>query len=219
MDTRIFTSTIEWQHLEKLARDCIILFSLISLILLLPPLIYSFLVWRQFGFLNLSGYMPIEEVAQAFKAGDAVAIMMAPVISMNMTSGELLATMYSLTVGQLLLSILLGSVLALNILAHIELRRICSVVKPRGTITAAGSGLFATVAASSTGIMGCCGSSFAGGVLALAGIGATTANAIAGWSTPVQILFITGFTLNWFYLRQRLRSRNSENRTATLDHQ
>ena len=71
--------------------------------------------------------MPIEEVAQAFKAGDAVAIMMAPVMSINMTSGELLASMYSLTVGQLLLSILLGNVLALNILAHIELRRICSV--------------------------------------------------------------------------------------------
>ena len=218
MNTRVFTSTIEWQHLEKPARDGSILFSLISLTLLLPPLIYSLLVWRQFGFLKLSGYMPIEEVTQAFKAGDAVAIMMAPVISINMTSGELLASMYSLTVGQLLLSILLGNVLALNILAHIELRRICSVTKPHGTITAAGSGLFATVAASSTGIMGCCGSSFAGGVLALAGIGATTANAIAGWSTPVQILFIAGFIFNWFYLRQRLRNTNSENKTATSDH-
>ena len=218
MDTRIFTSTVERQHLEKPARDCGILFSLISLTLLLPPLIYGLLVWRQFGFLKLSGYMPIEEVAQAFRAGNAIAIMMAPVMSINMTSGELLASMYSLTVGQLLLSILLGIVLALNILAHIDLRRICSVIKPHGTITAAGSGLFATVAASSTGIMGCCGSSFAGGVLALAGIGATTANAIAGWSTPVQILFIAGFTLNWFYLRQRLRILNSENKTATLDH-
>ena len=162
--------------------------------------------------------MPIEEVAQAFRAGNAVAIMMAPVMSINMTSGELLASMYSLTVGQLLLSILLGIVLALNILAHIDLRRICSVIKPHSAITAAGSGLFATVAASSTGIMGCCGSSFAGGVLALAGIGATTANAIAGWSTPVQILFIAGFTLNWFHLRKRLRIPNSENKTAPLDH-
>ena len=219
MNTRIFTFSVEKQHLEKLARDSCILFSLISLTLLLPPMIYGLLVWRQFGFLKLSGYVPVEEIAQAFRAGDGVAIMMAPVMSINMTSGELLASMYSLTVGQLLLSILLGVALALNILAHIELRRICSVVKPHGTITAAGSGLFATVAASSTGIMGCCGSSFAGGVLALAGIGATTANTIAGWSTPVQILFIAGFTLNWFYLQQRLGILNSEKKTPTLDHQ
>ena len=219
MNTRIFTFSVEKQHLEKSARDSCILFSLISLTLLLPPMIYGLLVWRQFGFLKLSGYVPVEEIAQAFRAGDGVAIMMAPVMSINMTSGELLASMYSLTVGQLLLSILLGVVLALNIFAHIELRRICSVVKPHGTITAAGSGLFATVAASSTGIMGCCGSSFAGGVLALAGIGATTANTIAGWSTPVQILFIAGFTLNWFYLQQRLGILNSENKTPTLDHQ
>ena len=219
MNTRIFTSTIQRPHREKSVRHGSILFSLISLTLLLPPMIYGLLVWRQFGFLKLSGYVPVEEIAQAFRAGDGVAIMMAPVMSINMTSGELLASMYSLTVGQLLLSILLGVALALNILAHIELRRICSVVKPHGTITAAGSGLFATVAASSTGIMGCCGSSFAGGVLALAGIGATTANTIAGWSTPVQILFIAGFTLNWFYLQQRLGILNSEKKTPTLDHQ
>ena len=206
MSTRVFTSTIERQHLEKLARDWSILFSLICLTLLLPPLIYSLLVWRQFGFLNLSGYMPIEEVAQAFKAGDAFAIMMAPAISINMTSGELLASMYSLTVGQLLLSILLGNVLALNILAHIELRRICCIIKPHGTITAAGSGLFATVAASSTGIMGCCGSGFTGGVLALAGIGATTANNISHWSVPLQILFIIGYVLHWIRLKRKLRS-------------
>ena len=62
----------------------------------------------------------------------------------------------------------------------------------------------ATVAASSTSIMGCCGSGVAGGVLTLAGVGAGTASEIAGWSTPVQALFIVGFVLNWLRLRGKL---------------
>ena len=69
---------------------------------------------------------------------------------------------------------------------------------------AAGSGLLATVAASSTSIMGCCGSGVAGGVLTLAGVGPGTASEIAGWSTPVQALFIVGFVLNWLRLRGKL---------------
>ena len=62
----------------------------------------------------------------------------------------------------------------------------------------------ATVAASSTSIMGCCESGVAGGVLTLAGVGTGTASEIAGWSTSVQALFIVGFVLNWLRLRGKL---------------
>ena len=188
----------------RVIRDGGIFAGILMLVLLLPPLVYGFLVWRQFDFVSLSGYIPYEEARQALAVGDLMAFLATPLLSMNMTSGALLSNMYSLTFGQSILTVALGAAIALNLIAHLDLRRVCRVAGLHGTTAAAGSGLLATVAASSTSIMGCCGSGVAGGVLTLAGIGAGTASEIAGWSMPVQMLFIAGFVLNWLRLRGRL---------------
>ena len=193
----------------RLVRDGGIFAGILVLVLLLPPLVYGFLVWRQFDFVDPSGYIPYEEARQALAGGDLTAFLGTPVLSMNMTSGALLSNMYSLTFGQSILTVALGAAIALNLIAHLDLRRVCRVTGLHGTTAAAGSGLLATVAASSTSIMGCCGSGVAGGVLTMAGIGAGTASEIAGWSTPVQVLFIAGFVLNWLRLRGRLVSRRA----------
>ena len=188
----------------KAIRDGGIVSGIVVLVVMLPPLVFGFLVWRQFGFLDLSGYVPYEEAKQALGGDDFLGFLDTPLLSMNMTSGALLANMYSLTIGQSVLTLCLGTAIALNLIAHLDLRRICRVAGLHGTTAAAGSGLFATVAASTTSIMGCCGSGVAGGVLTMAGVGANTASEIAGWSTPVQMLFIAGFALNWLRLRRKL---------------
>ena len=185
-------------------RDGGIVAGILLLVLLLPPLVYGFLVWRQFDFVDPSGYIPYEEARQALAGGDLPGFLGTPLLSMNMTSGALLSNMYDLTIGQAILTIALAVAIALNLIAHLDLRRVCRVTGLHGTTAAAGSGLLATVAASSTSIMGCCGSGVAGGVLTMAGIGAGTASEIAGWSTPVQMLFIAGFVLNWLRLRGKL---------------
>ncbi len=190
----------------RVVRDGGIIAGVVALVLLLPPLVYGLLVWRQFDFVDPSGYIPHEEARQVLAGGDLLGFLGTPLLSMNMTSGALLANMYSLTFGQSILTIALGVAIALNLVAHLDLRRVCRVTGLHGTTAAAGSGLLATVAASSTSIMGCCGSGVAGGVLTLAGIGAGTASDIAGWSTPVQMLFIAGFGLNWHRLRGKLAS-------------
>jgi len=187
-------------------RNGLIVAGIVAVAFLLPPSFYAYLVWRQFGFLKLSGYMPYEELLQALVAGDIAGLFKTPLWSMNMTSGFLLSNMYGLTVGQLILTLAMGVAIALNVIAHVDLRRVCTARQAPGTATAAGSGLLATVGASSTGIMGCCGSGLGGGVLALAGIGANTANAIAGWSAPVQMAFIAGFVLQWIRLRRKLKT-------------
>ena len=191
-------------YAAKAIRDGGIVTGIVVLVLTLPPLVYGFLVWRQFDFLDLSGYVPYEEARQALAAGDLPGFLGTPVLSMNMTSGALLSNMYGLTIGQSILTVCLGTAIALNLIVHLDLRRICRVAGLHGTTAAAGSGLFATVAASSTSIMGCCGSGVAGGVLTMAGVGTSTASEIAGWSAPVQTLFITGFVLNWLRLRRKL---------------
>ena len=188
----------------RVIRDGGIVLGILILVLLLPPLVYGFLVWRQFDFVDPSGYIPHEEARQVLAGGDLLGFLGTPLLSMNMTSGALLSNMYSLTFGQSILTIALGIAIALNLIVHLDLWRVCGVTGLHGTTAAAGSGVLATVAASSTSIMGCCGSGVAGGVLTMAGIGAGAASEIAGWSTPVQMLFIAGFFLNWLRLRGKL---------------
>ncbi len=74
-----------------------------------------------------------------------------------------------------------------------------------GSAAAAGSGIAATLAASSTGILGCCGSALSGGVLALAGVSATTASQIAEISPWIQIAMIAFFAFVYVRLSRRLR--------------
>ncbi len=143
--------------------------------------------------------LPYEELFGALRSADAEAIISAPILSVNMTSGELLANMYTLTVDQLVLSVALGIVLGLAMAAQLSLRKACAMG------SAGGSGIAATLAASSTGILGCCGSALSGGVLALAGVSFTTASQIAEISPWIQIVMIAIFAFAYVRLSRRLR--------------
>jgi hypothetical protein len=88
----------------------------------------------------------------------------------------------------------------------LRLRAACAVPgrQRAGAAAGAGVGLLATVAAASTGLLGCCGgSAFAGGVFALAGLGSASAAALSQASPMIQIGLILLFGL--LYARARRR--------------
>lgn len=179
---------------------------MVALVLALPPLIYAVLAWRQAGFINVSGFIPYEELMGAIESGDPGLVLLSSLVSVNMTSGDILANMYQLTVEQLLLSVALGAAVGLTIDAQVRLNNACAPGAVGGSAAAAGSGLAATVAASSTGILGCCGSGLAGGVLALAGITGGTAAQIAEYSHFVQLVLIALFALAYVRFARRLKA-------------
>lgn len=183
------------------ARNIAAISTVVALTLILPPLIYGLLVWLRFDFVSLSSYVPHEELRQA--AQDPFALLAAPLWSVNMTSGFLLSNMYSLTVGQFLLAVGMGLAIGLNFVAYLGMRRLCAAGGGPGAAAATATGLIATLGASSTGIIGCCGSGLAGGILTLAGVGAGSAAAVAEWSVPLQMLIMAGFVFNWAALRRR----------------
>ena len=187
------------------ARDALLVGAMVGLVLSLPPAIYGYLSYRQFDFFRFTYYVPYEEVFAALRSRDVEAILTAPLISANMTSGFLLSTVYALDIQQLVLSVGLGVAIGINLVAFLALRRECPASGLGGGAAAAGSGLFATVAASSTGLVGCCGSALSGGVLALIGVSSTTAAQIAEASPLLQVALIAGFALNYLRLRRRRR--------------
>src|SRR5262249_60730546 len=77
-----------------------------------------------------------------------------PLVEVNMTSGHILANMYTLTLGQFVLSSMLGLVMGLVIAGQLRLRRLCATRGQQGIGAAAGAGLLATVAAARIGIVG-----------------------------------------------------------------
>jgi hypothetical protein len=183
----------------------IVVASTVLAVLALPPAVYAWLSYIKFGLLKPSYYVPYEALLQTLRTLSWPDIWRAPLVVVNMTSGNLLANLYTLTVGQLVLSLSLAVAIALNFSALLALRRACSTRSHAGQAAgAAGTGLFATVAASSTGIFGCCGGAAAGGVLTLAGLGTTTAIQIGTWSPYIQLLLIVLFVLNYLRLRRRI---------------
>ena len=179
---------------------------MVAAVLVLPLIMFAFLAYRQFGLFNPSYYIPYEEMLDAFGSGDLHAVFDAPIISVNVTSGLLLSNMFSLSVGQLLLSVALGVAMGLTLDAQFSLRKVCKLKSVGGSAAAAGSGLVATLAASGTGILGCCGSGLTGGILALAGISSVTATQIAEVSPFIQVALIGFFVLTYLRFSKRLKT-------------
>ncbi|GLK75353.1 hypothetical protein GCM10008171_06070 [Methylopila jiangsuensis] len=155
--------------------------------LALPFLIYGALAFKTFGLFAPSGYAPTEALAGAYDSGGLAALWRAPVLSLNATSGELIAAMYEVTVGSLALAIALGAAFAV----HRSRRAICS----RPAAAGAGGGVLAAVVGAHTALLGCCGGAGAGGILSLAGAGAAASGA-ASFGQPVQILCIAALLLH-----------------------
>ena len=180
--------------------------SMVAAVMVLPLVMYAFLAYRQFGLFNPSYFFPYEEMLDAFGSGGLHAVFDAPIISVNVTSGFLLSNMFSLSVGQLLLSVALGAVMGLTLDAQLSLRKVCELKSVGGSAAAAGSGLAATLAASGTGILGCCGSGLTGGILALAGVSSVTATQIAEVSPFIQVALIALFALAYLRFSRRLKT-------------
>jgi hypothetical protein len=188
------------------SRDAAAVVVMIVLTLTLPVAIHGYLSWRQFEYFSLSYYVPYELARAELVKPSLGKIIALPLVEMNMTSGHILSNMYTLTLGQLVLSIALGLMTGLALGGQLRLRAACAVPgrQRAGAAAGAGVGLLATVAAASTGLLGCCGgSAFAGGVFALAGLGSASAAALSQASPMIQIGLILLFGL--LYARARRR--------------
>lgn len=187
-------------------RDAGLVLAMALVALLVPPVLYGALAYRQFGVLDLSYYVPYEELLAALRTANALEIARAPLVSVNMTSGLVVASMFTLSVGQFFLSSAIGALIGLHLAARLALRASCAFGATTGP-AAAGSGLAATVAASGAGLVGCCGPGLSGGVLALLGVGANTAHLLAHVGPPLQAGIVV--LLAAAYLRVRRRARRA----------
>jgi hypothetical protein len=167
----------------KVWRDGAIVAGMIAATILLPVGIHGYLSWLKFDYFSLSSYIP-HEAARAELASPTLAkIVSLPLVEMNMTSGHILANMYTLTLGQLALSVTLGLVMGLVFAGQLSLRGQCA-------------------RAASTGLLGCCGgAALTGGVFALAGLSSATAAALAQSSPIIEVALIVLF--GWLYARLR----------------
>ncbi|MFD1703099.1 hypothetical protein ACFSCV_08785 [Methylopila henanensis] len=149
--------------------------------LALPYLVYAALAFKTFGMFAPSGYLPTEALSVAAAGGDLGALWRAPALSLNVTSGELIAAMYEVTVGAVMLAMALGAAFAFNR----SRRTACARPTAAGV---GGGGVLASIIGAHTALLGCCGGAGAGGILSLAGAGAF-AGGLAALGQPLQLLF------------------------------
>jgi hypothetical protein len=183
-----------------------------SLILFMevPPITYGLLIYKQFEFLSVSGYMPYEEVIIALRSGSISNILAAPVVSLNMTSGHLFSNVYAFTIGALAASFVLGVLTGLAIVSRLRLQS-ASGGGGAKAVAIAGLGLLATVGASSAGLLGCHGGSgMSGGILSAAGVSESTAGLLAWLSPYIQVALIILLTGYYFYLIHLSRKQRQQ---------
>jgi hypothetical protein len=185
-------------------RDAAIVAATMLLTLTLPLAIYGYLSWRQFEYFSLSYFVPYEAMRAELARPTLAKIVSLPLVEVNLTSGHILANMYTLTFGQFALSSMLGFVTGLVLAGQLRLRGLCALRGQQSVGAAAGAGLLATVAAASTGLLGCCGgSAFAGGVFALAGLSSASAAALSKASPIIQMGLILVFVVLYAGLRRK----------------
>jgi hypothetical protein len=175
-----------------------ILAAAMALVLALPPALFGWLSWRRFDGFRFTWYVPHEELAQALRTLDPAGIFHAPLFVANMTSGLPIANMFTLTVGQLALSLVLGAAIGANLLAALRPGQRVGVAL--GILVS----LTATAAASSTGLVGCH-PGLAGGLITLVGINSSTAATLATWSPLAQ----AALAIFLFFTAARLRRYQS----------
>lgn len=176
------------------------------LVLGLPFLTYATLVYGEFEYLRITSYFPYEELLVAMRSLVPAEIFNAPVLSANMTSGFIISSMYTWTVGQLFLSLALGIAAGLSLAGHLALRKLQPSCSAGGSAAATGCGVFASIGASGTGLLGCCaGTGLSGGIMALAGVSSTAASQIAGVAPIFQLLLIGLFAIDRARVEKRIR--------------
>jgi hypothetical protein len=178
---------------------------LLTLMLALPLVLFALVSYHKLGFMNLSWYVPYEEFGQCLASGELGRIYNAPLAAINTTSGFLIATMFTYTLGHTLVSI----VLTVLVFLHIRLLARRTACQPRGLTASVGgatAGVFATTAAaSSTALTGCCASGMAGGMIALAGAGSITGAWVSDAATYAQALLVVGLAVAFLIVNRRER--------------
>lgn len=196
-------------------RDAAIVAATMLLTLTLPLAIYGYLSWRQFEYFSLSYFVPYEAMRAELARPTLAKIVSLPLVEVNLTSGHILANMYTLTFGQFALSSMLGFVMGLVLAGQLRLRGLCALRGQQSVGAAAGAGLLATVAAASTGLLGCCGgSAFAGGVFALAGLSSASAAALSKASPIIQTGLIVVFVVLYAGLKRKRATLEALGRSA-----
>jgi len=164
--------------------------ALLALMLGLPLLLFAWISHVKLGFVSWSYYLPYEEFFAAFASGSLHKIYDAPLAAVNVTSGFVIANMYTYTLGHTLATAVLAVLLVL-------LARSYSAVRSgaRGTGATFGgttaSVCAVTAASSSTALAGCCGAGIGGGMIALAGFGTIAGawlNHVAIWAQLALIV-------------------------------
>jgi hypothetical protein len=169
----------------------------VALLLALPLALFALVSYWKLGFFNFSYYVPYEAFWQNLSSGSAGRIYNAPLVAINVTSGFLIANMFTYTLGHTLTS----TVLAVLVVWHVELalkraRECDSVRVPAASVGGATAGVFAaTAASSSAALTGCCGAGMTGGIVALAGLGSAAGAWMSEVATWAQFLLVVGLAV------------------------
>src|SRR5882672_2290045 len=113
--------------------------------LALPLALFAALSYWKLGFVSWSYYLPYEQFGQDFGSGDPGKLYRAPLLAINVTSGFVIANMFTYTLGHTAATLMLVA-LVLGYLG-LALRRARECVAPVGGATA---GVFMATAASSS---------------------------------------------------------------------
>ena len=190
------TSGLRWSALGA---------ALAVLMLALPLALFALVSYFKLGFVSLSWYVPYEEFGQSLASGEIGRIYNAPLAAINTTSGFLVATMFTYTLGHTLVSL----VLAVLVLLHIRLlaarRTACQSRGLAASVGGATAGVFAaTAAASSTALTGCCAAGMAGGMIALAGAGSIAGAWLSDAATYAQALLVVGLAVAFLAINRTI---------------
>lgn len=184
--------------------------ALLAVMVVLPLLLFAWLSHWKLGFLNWSYYVPYEELRQSLAAGDLRKLYYAPLIAVNVTSGFVIANMFTYTLGHTVVTLLLVALVLLYVAAALRRSRACASSRasaaPAGGAAAAGV-FAATAASSSAALTGCCGAGMAGGMVALAGFGSVAGAWAADAAGYGQALLVVGLSVA--LVRGRLRERGA----------
>lgn len=163
--------------------------ALLALMLALPLLLFAWISHVKLGFVSWSYYLPYEEFFAAFASGSLHKIYDAPLAAVNVTSGFVIANMYTYTLGHTLATAVLAALLVLFARSYSAVRS-----GARGTGATFGGTTWGvctvTAASSSTALAGCCGAHI-GGMIALAGFGTIAGawlNHVAIWAQLALIV-------------------------------
>jgi hypothetical protein len=169
--------------------------ALLVLMLGLPLLLFAWLSYVKLGFVSWSYYVPYEEFWQGLASAKLGKIYYAPLVAVNVTSGFVIANMFTYTLGHTLVTAALVALVMAYLAA--ALRPACQCTAAVGApVGGATAGVFtATAASSSAALTGCCGAGMAGGIVALAGLGSATGAWMSDAATWAQFLLVAGLAV------------------------